>query len=374
MKNGSSPAELEHQAEQERARIAETAEALRERLTPGQLIDEMMDYFRHSDASAMLHNFKGQVRDNPLALAMVGAGMAWLMAGKGYPDSHNRNRERRSHDDGLYNQAELFGQDGRSHALREGTSPGGARGSGASASSPSAPSSGKGSGMGGRLSDAADTVRDAGDRAASAVRSAASEAGDMAHQAGASAEEYAHWAGDGARRAMHDMRDEAQRFGRRSGDMFADLLEREPLIVGALGVAIGAAIGATLPSTKVEDEYLGKASDRLKDKATHAVEAGMEKARDVAGRATKAAKEEADDQGLIPGDKPIVDKAASVVKAAVDEVKHSARDAAEEVKGSSSTAPKSSSAAASSKASRSGSPPTASSPASSKGSPFGKPN
>jgi hypothetical protein len=350
MKNGSSPAELEQQAEQERARIAQTAEALRDRLTPGQLIDEMMDYFRHSDASAMLHNFKGQVRDNPLALAMVGAGMAWLMAGKGYPGGSRGSRPQ--HEDGLYNQSELFGQDGRSHALREGASPGRAGGPGMGASSASAQSSGKGSGLGDHLSDAADTLRDAGDRAASAVKSAAGGAGDMAHQARAGAREYAHSAGDGARRAVHDVRDEAQRLGQRSGEMFADLLEREPLIIGALGVAIGAAIGTTLPSTKVEDEYLGKASDRLKEGAAETFEKGVEKVKDVAGRVTEAAKDEADAQGLTPGDKPIARKVASVARAATDE----AKDAVKEAKGSSASTSRTSSAASSPSSSLKGTP------------------
>src|SRR5690606_18692528 len=31
----------------------------------------------------MLNNFKHQVRDNPLALAVIGGGLAWLMMGSG---------------------------------------------------------------------------------------------------------------------------------------------------------------------------------------------------------------------------------------------------------------------------------------------------
>jgi hypothetical protein len=310
MKNGSSPAELERQAEQERARIAETAEALRERLTPGQLIDEMMDYFRHSDASAMLHNFKGQVRDNPIALAMVGAGMAWLMTGKGYKGRSRANGHegRSDYDDELYNQAELFGYDGRAHASREGGTYGRSEASvyGESASADDGP------GIGERLSEAGETIRDAGDRARAAARSAGTRASGFAHSASES-----------AARTAHDLRREAERYGRRSGEMFADLLEREPLIVGALGVAIGAAIGAALPSTELEDEYLGPTRDRLKDDAAETLEKGMEKAKDIAGRATEAAREEADAQGLTPGDKPIADKVASVARAAADEVKES---------------------------------------------------
>ena len=47
-----------------------------------------------------------------------------------------------------------------------------------------------------------------------------------------------------------------------------------PLVVGAIAVAVGAAIGLALPSTEKEDELLGEAKDRL-----------LEGAKSVAGEA-----------------------------------------------------------------------------------------
>lgn len=43
----------------------------------------------------------------------------------------------------------------------------------------------------------------------------------------------------------------------------ADLLERQPLIVGAIAFAIGAAIGAALPRTRAEDSAFGATRDDL---------------------------------------------------------------------------------------------------------------
>ncbi|MER9679136.1 hypothetical protein NKJ23_07355 [Mesorhizobium sp. M0184] len=77
-----SAAELERDADIARARVADTADSIRSKMTPGQLIDEFTGIFS-GEGSAMLTNLKTQVRDNPLPLTLVGAGLAWLMLGKG---------------------------------------------------------------------------------------------------------------------------------------------------------------------------------------------------------------------------------------------------------------------------------------------------
>ena len=58
-----SAAELEREAEAARARVANTAETLRSKMTPGQLIDEMTGMFAGGDGSAAFNNLKAQVRD-----------------------------------------------------------------------------------------------------------------------------------------------------------------------------------------------------------------------------------------------------------------------------------------------------------------------
>ncbi|MNH30911.1 hypothetical protein D3C79_912290 [compost metagenome] len=43
------------------------------------------------------------------------------------------------------------------------------------------------------------------------------------------------------------------------------MLQEQPLVLAALGIALGAALGAALPGTRKEDELMGASSDRLTD-------------------------------------------------------------------------------------------------------------
>ena len=83
--NEQSTAELEREAEAIRSRVADTAESLKAKLTPGQIIDELTSVFSGSGGTEALSNLKLQVQDNPLPLVLVGTGLAWLMFGKGHP-------------------------------------------------------------------------------------------------------------------------------------------------------------------------------------------------------------------------------------------------------------------------------------------------
>jgi hypothetical protein len=91
--------------------------------------------------------------------------------------------------------------------------------------------------------------------------------------------------------------DRAGYYGQRMRRGFFDTLHEQPLVLGALGLAIGAAIGAALPTTEREDEWLGDARDRLKDRASRLTREQLERARGAGRAAYEAAIEEADRQG-----------------------------------------------------------------------------
>ena len=57
-----------------------TLGAIERRLTPGQLVDQGIDYLRQSGANEFVQNLAGQVKYNPLPVSLVGIGIAWLMA------------------------------------------------------------------------------------------------------------------------------------------------------------------------------------------------------------------------------------------------------------------------------------------------------
>jgi hypothetical protein len=77
-----------------------------------------------------------------------------------------------------------------------------------------------------------------------------------------------------------------------------DVLERQPLALGAIGLAIGAGIAAALPPTELEAEYLGETSETVKEKATQFAAEKAARAKEVAEEALTAAAEEARNQGL----------------------------------------------------------------------------
>ena len=78
-----SSAQLEREAEQTRSQLAATLEELRSRITPGQLVDQTLDYARESNVGELVRNLGRDARDNPLPLALIGTGLAWLIMTNG---------------------------------------------------------------------------------------------------------------------------------------------------------------------------------------------------------------------------------------------------------------------------------------------------
>ena len=76
------------------------------------------------------------------------------------------------------------------------------------------------------------------------------------------------------------------------------LLDEQPLIIAALGVAVGAAIGAALPQTRVENEWVGESSTSVRRAATEAARQEIDELSDVVGRTAQNLKQAAADRGL----------------------------------------------------------------------------
>jgi ferritin-like metal-binding protein YciE len=70
---------LEREARRTRAQLSEAAEELRARITPGQVIDQLIDYARQGPGAGFGRNLAREVRENPLPLVLIGIGIAWLM-------------------------------------------------------------------------------------------------------------------------------------------------------------------------------------------------------------------------------------------------------------------------------------------------------
>ena len=69
---------IEKDVVEERQRVEEAVEAIQRRLTPGQLIDEILNYSQHA-GSGFAANLSKTVTANPIPAAMIGFGIIWLM-------------------------------------------------------------------------------------------------------------------------------------------------------------------------------------------------------------------------------------------------------------------------------------------------------
>ena len=74
------------------------------------------------------------------------------------------------------------------------------------------------------------------------------------------------------------------------GTRFGEVLRSNPLAVGAVAVAAGTAVGLVLPSTRLETEYIGEASERLVDKAEDVARGALDKVQSAAQQMTAESK------------------------------------------------------------------------------------
>lgn len=78
-------------------------------------------------------------------------------------------------------------------------------------------------------------------------------------------------------------------------------MDEHPLAVGAAVLGLGLVAGLLAPSSRCEDEWMGESSDELKQNAKEAGEEAVERSKEVAAKTASAAMDEAEEQGLTPG-------------------------------------------------------------------------
>jgi hypothetical protein len=93
-----SSSEIEREVEASRANLEDTVEALRGKMSVGQMVDEASRYFGDTGGGEILSRLGDQAKANPLPLALVGVGLVWLMSGRGQPNlrvpSYSRGENR----------------------------------------------------------------------------------------------------------------------------------------------------------------------------------------------------------------------------------------------------------------------------------------
>ena len=290
-----SPQDVQREVQRSRGEVEETLEAIQERLSPGQVFEQVVDYMRSSNGSDFVRSLGTMVRDNPVPVALVGTGLVWLML--------SSSRSTRRQYDGENDLPGSYGETYHGDELSE--------------------DAGQGAGWG---ESARETARDFSKGARAGARSV----GDRARRLGAQARHRVSETSDQLWQGAREAGDRASYYGRRVRRGYFDTLHEQPLVLGALGLAAGAAIGAALPATEKEDEWLGDSRDRLKERAKEAGWEQVEKARAAAGAAYSAAREEAERQGLtLEGGKAAAKSAAEALRHKAERVAEAATEAAE---------------------------------------------
>ncbi|MFD2739144.1 DUF3618 domain-containing protein [Sulfitobacter aestuarii] len=329
-----SPEEIERDIERNRAQLTGNLDALQDRFSLDGFMQQIGDQLR-DHGGELGESISRTVKQNPAAVALTGIGLAWMIfGGKSSGSSTKRSLTRR--DD---YRSDLDDYSARRRVTMTRPDP---RMKGGTVGEPDwlTADDDDDDGLRGRVSSAAGSARDrvtgaassasdkarhAGSSVRDSVGGAAHSASDKARQAGASARagvsnlkqragETAHAAQEraarlrqrlsegtenlseearqrviAAREAALDARRRASEAMAHSSRQAAELYDSQPLIAGALAVAVGAAIGGALPRTRTEDDLMGAQSDRLIEEAERIYREEREKA----GAVVEAAKDEA---------------------------------------------------------------------------------
>ncbi len=356
-----SSAQIEREVEGTRARLTNTIEELRDRVSPGQIMEEAVSYFRGSGGNEMVQNLGRQLRDNPMPVLLIGAGIAWMMLG-----SRSSANAYTSPSSTTYSQPPRplsgttpHGPETRHLAGAPAYVPAGGSTSSSSYTSSSAASS-SGPGLGDRVTGAMHDARDGVSSAASGLYERASDAAGRVGEAASAAWESATGAAGSAQARMSDARMRAadaayyqSRALREQGRQGLDYVVRDqPLILGAIGLAVGAAVGALIPNTEAENRLMGETRDRLADQARDLAEEGyervsqvanqhLEQAQGIASETYGKAKDRLDEGGLSPSKagaalgevaRDLADAVTKTVHNVTEEVKGAAQEAKREVK------------------------------------------
>jgi hypothetical protein len=263
---------LEREAEARRAQLAETFDELRTRVTPGHVVDRLVDYATESGGADFFRNLRDQAVANPLALGIIGAGLAWLMLSTGrearqLPRSPYRGRGRlRTYFGGARERAgNAIGE--AAAGVRDRVADAAYRASEAASSAGATARTAKEAAI-----EAASQWRESAGSAASSLRDATSStyeqaksrASDTTAALGGAVSTVYGGVAQSAGRTAEGLKAFAGGAAATSRDLI-DFCREQPLVLAGLGIALGAAAGAAFRSTETENQLMGEASDELKE-------------------------------------------------------------------------------------------------------------
>lgn len=287
---------LERDAEARRVQLAGTFDELRARVTPGHVLNRLVDYATDSGGVDFFRNLRDQTVANPLALGMVGAGLAWLMLSRGKEERRlpRAPYRARGHIRSYVSDARDRFADARDRAGSAiGETASGVRDRVAEAASRTSEAAGS-------IGATVRTARDSAGETASQWREAAGSAAALVRETTSSAYEQARsrvsdttgalggtastlygGVAQSAGRTAEGVKSFATGAATTSRDLF-ELCREQPLVMAGLGIALGAAVGAAFRSTQTEHQLMGEASDEIKERTRSFAQEQYEKSKSTA--------------------------------------------------------------------------------------------
>lgn len=291
------PDEIERDSADERARLSSTINEFQKKFSVDSILHDVGDMFRGQNGG-LTRTISRTVSQNPAAVALIGAGVAWLLIGQGRNDGGSRAEDGTS-------SGRNDGQKERWNAPKRQARPGSNRPSRdgdrfwfSDDTSAAEARFDKWNEERGEMTDPARQSPYAGGQPgdtpppnSASLRDKATALTDrlLAGTEGFSEEAKARVLA--VRRAAHDARMAADAAVRRSKQAAGNLFDDQPLVVGALALAVGAAIGGALPRTRIEDDQMGASSDQLFAEAQAVFHEERAKAMDVLKAAGGEAKD-----------------------------------------------------------------------------------
>jgi len=314
-------AELEQEVEAQRHRVEATIGQIQDKLSPGQMVDELLAYAKNSGGGDFIANLGKSVSTNPIPVALLGVSLVWLMARQETPTATptplDNPRQTWGAGDGTYGGTldegfEYATVSGGLQHVGHSTGDAGERYSEFTDDAGRkfrALTDSLGHRAGHFIDEAGKTVHGFRDAAGQRVRDVRDQSGALMDAATGwvsdtwgSADEAVRGAGDRLGDGRNTLRQgagqagaEAQQQASQLGKTLLGVLHDQPLVGGALAFAVGAAIASALPHTAQEDRAFGEAADKLRQQAgeaaSEAYDEGKEQVADLYEQVTDKAEE-----------------------------------------------------------------------------------
>ena len=276
MSNAGSSAEIERDAEHERAELVSTLDQLRENLKPANVIDEVMASAKITTTDITDRVWR-TARANPIPATLIGLGAAMIL---GVGQKVRSSAAAKDHD---WTSGRRFPQDGSTAYVRGEQS--GAQRARSTASSLQA-----------NISSQLDRV---GQQASQAASKIAESASDFQQQASRQLTRYASSARNGLSSSSRDgVMNKSNRSHNQTNGRLSRFIDEQPLVLAALGIAVGAAIGAAIPTSDTESEWMGDASGSVKQAARDLAREQYSQIRDTAGQTIEEVKRSVAEHGV----------------------------------------------------------------------------